>query len=552
AAMSKAQPFHGGILNYRKDGTAFWNELSILPVFDANGVLSQFVGVQRNISERKAAQAELVLARDGAEAANRAKSRFLATMSHEIRTPMNGILGMAQVLTLPDIGVGERIDYARTIVNSGQTLLTLLNDILDLSRVESGNMPLENISFRPLLLLREVHALFSQQARRAGLALACQWLDAPEACYLGDSHRLRQMLSNLVGNAIKFTAHGQIRIEARAIGRSEQGELLEFAVEDTGVGVAPDKQTLLFKSFSQTDNSTTREYGGSGLGLSIVRNLAELMGGSVGVHSEVGRGSRFWFRVWLARVPGTPAAVLAAPQEGANTAPTAQSFTMTQFVGRVLVVEDNPVNQLIAKTLLVKQGVQVKWVTDGQQALEILTLRRSVEPFDLVLMDLQMPVMDGCTSVRQVRAWEAQTGQARIPIVALTAGAFEDDRQQCISAGMDGFLTKPITMEVLQSTLARWLDVEHRVLAVPAPVPSSDSTQVDVAQIRTLLGDITPLLANNKFAALACFRRLQEALAGTALADEMAQIAGLLQEFHFDLVLERLNHMAHEQGWDAT
>ena len=550
AALDAAQTFEGEILNYRKDGSTFWNELTIVPVFDAAGALSQFVGVQRDISERKAAQAELVLTRDAAEAANRAKSRFLATMSHEIRTPMNGILGMAQVLLLPGIEEPERVDYARTIVSSGQTLLALLNDILDLSRVEAGNLKLESVAIEPLALITDTAALFSQQARQAGLTIESSWAGAPDARYLGDPWRLRQMLSNLVGNAIKFTKQGCIRMDASEIGRSEHTALLEFAVCDTGVGIAKDKQHLLFQSFSQADNSITREYGGSGLGLSIVRNLAELMGGGVGVRSEPGQGSRFWFHVRLGLAPiDSNAAVPVFLHHAA--APTDAQLQNT-FQGHVLVAEDNQTNQAVIQTLLDKHGLQVTLVADGQQALDALTVLQPVAPFDLVLMDLQMPVMDGCTATARVRAWEAQTGRPRLPIVALTAGAFEEDRRHCLDAGMDDVLTKPIAMDALQATLARWLALRPPAMAAPGLVRAQADKPVDVAHVRTLLAQLAPLLSHSKFASIACFRELQEALAGTELEIAMEQTARLLQEFQFDMVQQRLREMVAQQGWEIT
>jgi CheY-like chemotaxis protein len=355
------------------------------------------------------------------------------------------------------------------------------------------------------------------------------------------------MLSNLVSNAIKFTHQGTIRIDVREIGHDEHAGLLEFAVSDTGVGIAPDKLSLLFQSFSQADTSTTRQYGGSGLGLSIVRNLAELMGGEVGVQSEPGEGSRFWFHV---RLPHAPLSATASPAALTHAPDTAQR--PTQFGGHVLVVEDNAINQTVIKTLLGKHGVQMTLVGDGQQALDALTVDQSVKPFDLVLMDLQMPVLDGYSATRQLRAWEAQTGRTRLPVVALTAGAFEDDRQHCLDAGMDAVLTKPLAMDQLQATLARWLPLPHNSMAAQDPAPAPQHKRVDVAHIRALLADIMPLLASNKFASIACFRQLQEALAGTALEDDVAQTARLLQEFRFDRVQQRLRRLAAQQGWEIT
>ncbi|MCX7142748.1 MAG: PAS domain S-box protein, partial [Proteobacteria bacterium] len=281
---------------------------------------------------------ELTFAREAAEAASIAKSRFLASMSHEIRTPMNGILGMAQVLLMPNISEAERLDYARTILGSGQTLMTLLNDILDLSKIEAGKVEFESIAMEPGRVVGETRGLFAEIARAKGLRIEADWSGAPQR-YLGDPHRLRQMLSNLVGNAVKFTAEGCIRIEAREIARDAGAAVLEFSVADTGIGIAQDEQVLLFQQFSQTDNSITRRYGGSGLGLSIVAGMARLMGGDVGVESEAGRGSRFWFRIRAGL------SVADTHIGEAQPFPAALAFAgagPTRLSGRVLVVEDNP------------------------------------------------------------------------------------------------------------------------------------------------------------------------------------------------------------------
>ena len=504
--------------------------------------------IVEDIREHRSMLSELTRVKEFAQAANEAKSRFLTTMSHEIRTPMNAILGMAQVLLLPGIDDRHRMDYAATIVRSGETLLALLNDILDLSRVEAGKLQLESIAVQPLALITATEALFSELARSKGLTIACRWAGAPEACYLGDPHRLQQMLSNLVSNAIKFTQQGHVHIEAREVGRSQHHVTLEFGVSDTGVGIAPDKLPLLFQSFSQADTSTTREYGGSGLGLSIVRNLAELMGGGVDVHSAPGQGSRFWFYVQLAMAPmGAPTLAQALEHDVGNPV---QAQRPVQFGGHVLVAEDTAINQRVIQALLGLHGLQATVVADGQQALDALAVDQPVRAFDLVLMDLQMPVMDGCTATQRLRAWEAQAGRARVPVVALTAGAFEEDRQRCLDAGMDEVLTKPLAMDQLQTTLARWLSVCPVAMAAPDPGPAQPKQPLDVARIRTLLADIMPLLASNKFTSIACFRQLQDTLAGTELAAGMARTARLLQEFRFNEVQQHLRQLAAEQGWE--
>ena len=397
-----------------------------------------------------------------AEAANVAKGRFLATMSHEIRTPMNGMLGMAQLLLLPDLTDTERQQYARTIFDSGQSLLAILNDILDYAKVEAGSFDLSPAAFDPRLLLEETAALHAPTAQAKGLVFESAWHGPAGQVFRADPVRLRQMLSNLISNAVKFTARGSVRVEGRVASPTARGVLLEFVVTDTGIGMAAEQLPLLFRPFSQLDASNTRAYGGTGLGLSIVRSLAELMHGDVSVESTPGTGSRFTVTIEAEPVDDLP-----------DTAPQDADPHLAQGPGtsgaHVLVVEDHPVNRKFVCDLLHKSNVSVRTAENGQQAVDALL--QEPRP-GLVLMDCQMPVMDGYEATRRIRAWETANHVPHVPIIAVTAGAFADDRERCLSSGMNDYLAKPVNANALAAALARWMPEAGAAGAAPAPGPA--------------------------------------------------------------------------------
>lgn len=458
--IRESKTWRGELQNRKKCGELYWELATISPVTDAQGQISHFIAVKDNITERKRQEIEIRLAKEEAEAANLAKSQFLATMSHEIRTPMNGILGMAQLLLMGGLKPEEHDDYIRTILNSGNALLSLLNDILDLSRVEAGKLELHPVVFDPRQLLEETAALFGGPARQKGLQIEADWHGPEDRRYSADAIRIRQMLSNLISNAVKFTDQGYIRIDGAEISIDTTGALLSFTVTDTGIGIPQEKLDQLFKVFSQLDGSHVRRHGGSGLGLSIVQRIAGLMSGTVGVDSIDGQGSRFWFRV---------RASIASPLDEARDTPRTGSFCFTPPHAShepeapaisspdqplVLVVEDNMTNRKVAMALLGRLGLRTASAENGQLALD--AIRYGLKP-DLILMDVQMPVLDGYATTRAIRAHEQETLATRLPIVALTADAFEQDRQRCFDAGMDDFLAKPLVLKDLQQAMEKWL-----------------------------------------------------------------------------------------------
>ena len=408
--------------------------------------------LEQRVDERTTA---LSTAKEAAEAASRAKSTFLANMSHEIRTPLNAISGMAHLMRragLPD----EQAARLGKLEFAAEHLLEVINMVLELSKIEAGKLVLDTVPLRPGSLFENVCSMLHDKAQEKNLEIRVELAPLPPLLQ-GDRTRLQQALLNYAGNALKFTDAGQITLRAFIVEETPLDALLRFEVSDTGIGIAPEAQARLFNAFEQADSSTTRKYGGTGLGLAITRKIANAMGGEAGVESEPGAGSTFWFTARLQKMAER------ATKDGLQTADAAltESLLRTRFTGqRILLVEDEPINREIAQILLEDVGFTVDTAEDGQIALEHI----ATTDYDLVLMDMQMPQMDGLEATRRIRAAEAQSGnQKRLPVVAMTANAFAEDRSRCLDAGMDDFTTKPIDPKRLYDLLLEQLSrpAEH-------------------------------------------------------------------------------------------
>jgi PAS domain S-box-containing protein len=475
-AIRNGNPVRKTILNYRKDGVPFWNDLTINPIKDDHGKVTNFVGIQNDITPLKQIHERLFQAKIDAEQANRAKSDFLAAMSHEIRTPMNVIVGMSDLLETAPL-TGEQHGYLKTMRRAGDNLLKLINDILDLSKIESGKLELESAPFNLHDMLTQTCNLIEVKALEKRLKLSMKIApDVPQQV-LGDAVRLRQILINLLGNALKFTENGSIRVAASKVEDQKNKVIIKFSVADTGIGIDEKQRKQIFLAFTQADTSVTRKHGGTGLGLSICQRLAELHGGTIDVQSKLGKGSVFSFTAKLevlhdleeiakldaisktaepsqieteptlpapepARVSATPSAV----QDSENTDEDKKEDQVA-----LLLVEDNMDNMMLIKAFLKKSKYNMVHADNGKKGFEQVKTGK----FDLVLMDMQMPIMDGYTATSEIRKLEQAESRPRIPIIAFTAHALVGDKEKCMIAGCDDHLTKPVKKKVLLEMLEK-------------------------------------------------------------------------------------------------
>ncbi len=512
-ALATGDSIREEILNFTRAGEPYWVSLQITPIRGAQGEITQFVSVQSDVTERKRFEqeileqkdaledrvrlrtAQLAQAKEVAEEAVRTKSAFVANMSHEIRTPLNAIVGLTY-LSLQDALPPAQRDRIGKIEQAGLTLMSIINDILDFSKIEAGAMVLESVPFTLAQVLENVDTMVGDAARAKGLTFALHVAEDVPAWLVGDSVRLQQIIVNIAGNAVKFTAHGEVQVEVRLHRARGTWVELEFRIRDTGIGLSPEQVSRLFRAFSQADSSTTRLFGGTGLGLTISKHLVESMQGTIGVESTPHVGSVFTFSVRLGSMEGFEVPLDENPRVSSSSEITARLQG-----SRILLAEDNEFNQQVVVELLERVGARVTLASNGREAIARLA---DSGPFDLILMDVQMPEMDGYEATHLIRE---RANTRDLPIIAMTANVTKEDRIRCLEAGMNDFQPKPIRPELFLQTVAQWIRPKRtaegeplpdaalpEAMSVPgvsSPAAGSGVTQpsvLNIAALRTLAG----------------------------------------------------------------